>query len=321
MKRILLVAPYFFGYEERIRDEMVRQGWDVFLHSDRPDETSLVKAAVRINYRLIGHYVKKYYNDIVDRYPEDFFEKVIVIRGEAVSTEWIGRVRSRYKGVSMTLYLWDTFFYNKNAMNIYKSFDRVLSFDKKDCKEFDLVYRPLFASGYYLNQKEMEKVYDLSFIGTVYSDRYKVLEKIFEEADKLDLSVYIHAYHPSRLITILRGIVDRRFRLFCNKYITYEKLDHDLTAKIISQSKAIVDINRESQSGLTMRTIEALFVRTKIISTNISLSELEKENPSVFLVVDRNSPRIDEVFLGSDFSRDLDINSYSIEEWAGDVID
>ena len=320
MKNILLIMPSFFGYEKVIKNKMIELGWNVHFYSDRPSESSFVKAAIRINYRIISGRVREYYDSIVAEYEEGYFDKVVIVRGEAVSLDWLEAAKKKNPSAEFILYLWDSVAYNKNVKCIKDFFDRVLSFDAHDCDEYGFIYRPLFSPDVYFDVSGSEKKYDLIFVGTVYSDRYKALSKIIDRAKESGMTVYLHAYYPSRFFALLRGAFDEGFRQFYNEHVTHEKLSQLDTANLIASSRAVVDINRESQEGLTMRTIEAMAAKTKLITTNSALKSAPEFNCNIHAVIDRETPVLDDKFIRSDYVSSVDLNKFTVEAWVIQVL-
>lgn len=316
MKNLLLVMPKFFGYENAIKAKMEELGWHVHLHSDRPSESTFVKAAIRINYRLIAPLVSSYYDEILLSYPEGFFQKIVIIRGEAVSLAWLARAKEKHPQAEQILYFWDSIAYNKNALKIYHQFDRVLSFDPDDCKTYGFDYRPLFASDVYFNADSSNKVYDLTFIGTVYADRHKVLNQLIDQASSNGLTMYLHPYYPSKLVARLRSLIDPSFGRFYRKYVTHEKLGQQQTAAIIAQSKVIIDVNRSRQKGLTMRTLEAMAAKAKLVSTNEVLKSSNEYSPDIHLIVDRHRPELDKWFVTSSSFDASELQHFTLKSWA-----
>jgi len=320
VKNVLLIMPSFFGYEKVIKNKMSELGWNVHFYSDRPSESSFVKAAIRINYRIISGRVREYYDSVVGQYEDGYFDKVVIVRGEAVSLDWLEATKEKNPNAEFILYLWDSVAYNKNVKYIKNFFDRVLSFDARDCSEYGFVYRPLFSPDVYFDVSGGEKKYDLIFIGTVYSDRYKALGKIIDRAKERGMSVYLHAYYPSRFFARLRGVFDAGFRRFYSEHVTHEKLSQFDTANLIASSRAVIDINRESQEGLTMRTIEAMAAKTKLITTNSALKTAPEFNSDIHAVIDRKAPFLDDNFIRSNYVSSVDLNKFTVEAWVTQVL-
>jgi hypothetical protein len=91
--------------------------------------------------------------------------------------------------------------------------------------------------------------------------------------------------------------------------------------QMIAQSRAILDIQHPGQTGLTMRTIEMLGARKKLITTNPLVRGYEFFRPENILVIDRGDPVIDPGFLGVPYvelPEDL-YERYSLDGWIREV--
>ena len=103
---------------------------------------------------------------------------------------------------------------------------------------------------------------------------------------------------------------------------SFEKKEQGEIAAVISASKVIVDMQHPKQSGLTMRTIEMLGMKKKLITTNKTIKRYDFYNPDNICIVDRNAPQIDLGFLEKPYcelpARIYD--KYRIESWITDVL-
>ncbi|EIF44764.1 Eps11J [gamma proteobacterium BDW918] len=318
--RVLLIAPMFFGYEKLIKKELEDQGATVDYFNDRPDDTFLTKSLIRINRQLIARKTNFYYDKIIGSVRDTHYDHILIVRGEAISKERLIKLRSSQPRAKITLYLWDSMHYNPNARVIKSYVDRVLSFDRVDVDEnSDIEFLPLFYG------REFEKaanisdgyLYDACFIGTIHTDRYRVLEKIIEALESDGLKVFIYCYYPSKILYILRAIVDSGFRRFAKKYIDFSGMKLSDVVARIAESRTVIDVNRPGQRGLTMRTIEAVGAQRKLITTNTDIVNYNIYTSESVCLVCRSSPIITmEFFSRCDNPYLNDVrNEYSVESW------
>ena len=322
--RVLLIAPMFFGYEKLIKKELEDQGATVDYFNDRPDNTFLTKSLIRINRRLISRKTNSYYDKIIDSVHDTYYDHILIVRGEAISKERLIKLRNSQPKAKITLYLWDSMHYNQNAGVIKSHVDRVLSFDRVDVDEnSDMEFLPLFYG------KEFEKaasvsdgyIYDACFIGTIHTDRYRVLEKIIEALESDGFKVFIYCYYPSKFLYILRAIVDSDFRRFAKKYIDFAGMKLPDVVARIAESRAVIDVNRPDQRGLTMRTIEAVGAQRKVITTNEDVVNYDIYFESSVMLVDRFSPKVAKEFLkGGEYPFCEDVRRrYSVTSWVSRI--
>lgn len=325
-RRILFIAPMFFGYEKIITDNLLSRGAEVYYFNDRPNNQFLTKALIRINRKLLSRKTDKYYCQILEETKNIELTDLLLIRGEAMSSELVDKFNNYHAHARKTLYLWDSIYYNPNAKKIHNKFDNVFSFDRKDCLTNETFkFIPLFYSeGFKLAAQSLpSRNYDACFIGTIHTDRYKILERVINELTSDGKRLFIYCYYPSKTLFILRSLIDIKFWKFGKKYISFTGLPLSKVIEIVTQSKSVIDINRPGQNGLTMRSIEALGAKTKLLTTNEDIVNYNIYNQNTVMIVDRHNPKINCAFLSED-SCDLFDESirddYSVTAWVSKLL-
>src|SRR5690606_24685879 len=106
-------------------------------------------------------------------------------------------------------------------------FDQIFSFDRSDVEADDrLEFLPLFYGREFDRsaQRETAPIYDACFIGTIHTDRYKVLQKIVDELQRKGRKVFVFCYYPSRALYRIRTLFDPGFRRFGKRFVTFNGL-------------------------------------------------------------------------------------------------
>ena len=88
-------------------------------------------------------------------------------------------------------------------------------------------------------------------------------------------------------------------------------------AKKMGESKIAVDVQFGSQAGLTMRTIESLATKTKLITTNHNVKEYDFYNPNNICIIDKENPVVLKEFFESeyvDIPKEI-LNKYTLSNW------
>lgn len=323
-KRVLFIAPMFFGYEKLIKGELEAKGALVDYFNDRPDNSFLTKALIRIDRRLLAGKTNRYYEQVIEASRNNRYDYVLIVRGEAITPPMLRKLRQAQPSARLSLYLWDSMHYNPNARNLLAEFDEVFSFDRADVDQNPrMEFLPLFYGREFDRsaQWEGEPVYDACFIGTIHTDRYKVLEKIIDSLQARGRKVFVYCYYPSKTLFRLRALIDPGFRRFAGKYITFTGMKLSDVVDRIAESRAVIDVNRPDQLGLTMRSIEAIGAQRKLITTNSDVINYDIFNPDSVLIVDRNKPTIDDDFLqrvGTSFAIDIR-DKYSVSAWVNRI--
>jgi len=205
----------------------------------------------------------RYQRYLLERIARTKFDYVFVIKGELLSERFISELKIRNDGAKFILYQWDSMARVPDIRRILPYFDRVLSFDRRDCLEHSgIIFRPLFYRDATISQARPSPIaYDLTFIGWLHSDRFGRLLEIENELSARGLRVYFYLY--TGVGTYLRYFVRGKHKL-----LHFRKLPFDQVTKIVGASKCVLDLPHPDQNGLTIRSIEAVGMRRKLVTTN-----------------------------------------------------
>lgn len=322
-KRILLVSAKFFGYEVEIAKKLRELGATVDYFDQRPSNTFLTKMLIRVNNRLLARKIELYYLDMFQKTQNIRYDYVLFISPETITKELLIKLRNVQNGAKFLLYMWDSFRNkSKSIKELIPYFDVRFSFDRDDCKvdEFRLQYRPLFfLNEYGLLDLKHTRMYDLLFIGTIHSDRFKILSKIKGEVN--NLSSFFYMYFPSKLLFYAKFLLDKSFWNSKMSDFRFLPLKKSEVLDYMAKSKIVIDIQHPNQIGLTMRTIEVLGARRKLITTNTDILSYDFYHPDNILLIDRKNPKIDAKFLQTPVHplSDAVYEKYSIDGWIKNI--
>ena len=267
-KHILLLGIGFYDYETAISKELCRRGAKIYF-IDAVYKSFLKKVLLRLNRHLLQKIASRYLLNQIARQPKEI-DYVIIIKGDALQEEHISLLKGKYSNAKMLLYLWDSINRISNSELLLKNFDRILTFDRVDAINYNLVFRPLFYRYEICKNETCSFDYDISFIGCMHSDRYKILhrlKKIFEQDDiKYKFIIYtnISSYFIARYIK--KSIDKRDSNLFVFKPVSFAEY-----TEISLKSKVILDLPHPLQKGLTMRSIESVGFKRKLLTTNVDI--------------------------------------------------
>tara|TARA_R110001606_G_C15404041_1_gene653822 strand:+ start:5822 stop:6796 length:975 start_codon:yes stop_codon:yes gene_type:complete len=310
----------FFGYESLIKTELEAKGAQVDYFNDRPDNGFWTKALIRLDRRLLARKTDAYYSDIIESTRSKAYDHILIVRGESISLHMLQLLRQTQPKARISLYLWDSMHYNPNVRKLLDEFDQVFSFDRSDVENNPKIqFLPLFYGREFERSARWQgtPIYDACFIGTIHTDRYKVLEKVLDGLNASGRNVFVFCYYPSKLLYRIRSLLDPGFRRFAKKYISFNGMKLSDVVDRIAESRAVIDINRPDQLGLTMRTIEAVGAQRRLITTNADVVNYDLYNPKDVLLMCRENPVIDDDFLkqaGLPFDQALR-EKYSVSAW------
>ena len=322
-KRILFFSAHLFGYQNDIRLAMESVGAIVDYYDERPANNFLVKGVIRINRNLLAGYINHYYNKIIKETLQKEYDYVFFIKGESISASNVRRLKQFHPEANFIIYHWDSIANNSNAQNLLPYFDRVFSFDKIDCERLGLHFLPLFYTPDYANIPYYDKEikYDMLFVGTTHSDRYKLVKRIEEQIIKMGGLCLTWFYFPSKILYYKMKIQNSYLRQIPVHTFHFKPMSKELLLQLYAGSRIIIDVQHPKQTGLTMRCIETLGAKRKLITTNYYITEYDFYNPDNILVVDRNLPYVPEKLLNEPY-RDTPkeiYESYSIKNWLSSI--
>ena len=322
-KRILFFSAHLFGYQNDIRLAMESVGAIVDYYDERPANNFLVKGVIRINRNLLAGYINHYYNKIIKETLQKEYDYVFFIKGESISASNVRRLKQFHPEANFIIYHWDSIANNSNAQNLLPYFDRVFSFDKIDCERLGLHFLTLFYTPDYANIPYYDKEikYDMLFVGTTHSDRYKLVKRIEEQIIKMGGLCLTWFYFPSKIFYYKMKIQNSYLRQIPVHTFHFKPMSKELLLQLYAGSRIIIDVQHPKQTGLTMRCIETLGAKRKLITTNYYIIEYDFYNPDNILVVDRNLPYVPEKFLNEPY-RDTPkeiYESYSIKNWLSSI--
>lgn len=291
-KNILVIMPKYFGYEEYIR-KWLEKKYNVTMIYENMDEVSLI-------YRFIYVYLKKYKDYFMTKFYKKNITKVydivLVIRGASLTTSVMKYIKETSPNAKYYMYQWDSIAYNQRALEIAPFFEKISTFDERDAKDNNWFYRPLF----YVckSERECKRHYKICFIGSLHSQRAKVYNYI----SKMGLNVFLYMYAPLTHF-IKQKFIKRteEFKYIEKKDMKFNSISLEETQKVYSDSDIVVDFTRENQQGFTIRTIESIGHKCKLITNNKKILEADFYNPKNVYVYDIDNFHIPDNFINDEY--------------------
>ncbi len=318
---ILFFAPKFFGYEKDVLLELESRNAKVFFLPDRPSDNSLLKAIYRVAPSILNKVSDKYYISAVEEFLQNSYDYIFIQSGEALTVFFLQWLRKKYTKAKFIFYTYDSISNKKGQLEKIRLCDVSYSFDKNDAEKYGMCFRPLFfSSGFESKSVTDNYEYDLSFVGTAHSDRYYVISKLKSQLGT-NINSFIFLYMQAKWLFFMRKLFSLNFKDAKIDDFSFSSITKQQVIEIFSKSKAILDIEHPSQTGLTMRTFEALGAQKKLITTNASVKNMDFYNLNNILVIDRKNPHIPASFLLSEYEQipRLIYDKYTIRSWVNDV--
>lgn len=323
-KRILFFSVQTFNLEKKITHKLESYGAEVEYFDERPSNSKISKGIIRLKRSIYQKKINTYYKTILSNTKNRKYDFLFVNRGEVVPEFFLDQFKKENPNCECIFYTWDSFENHDHPLKILKYFDYKFSFDPKDCKNYGLILRPLF----FLDRiKKIKKEsnnsfrYDLLFLGTAHSDRYQITNKIVEWCEQKELVPYYYYYMQGKSVYLFKRLFDKSFQKFDYKKLSFKSLSTEEVLELYKDSKIFLDINHPGQTGLTLRTFEAIGCRRKMITTNKEIEKYPFFDPKNILVIDRDNVELDESFFNSGY-KELSPSLYqkaSMEGWLHDI--
>ena len=322
-KKIIVVCPKFYGYEKAISETLSKMGACVTVVFENLEWVS-------VHYRIVYAYLrdkkpqmeKKYYEKrlIKEVSNSDF---IFVIRGSSLSIDIVKKARELApSSCKFVLYQWDSVKNNPTAEKIAPFFDYIATFDFEDAQKRGWVYRPLFYITEYIDIKP-KREFELLFFGSLHSNRAIILKKLkvicAEKQYRLKAFLYLN-----RFLYLKYKYIDKKPHVINaeDRDISLNPVSLPQSYKLYGDSIVVVDYTHPDQAGLTMRTIESLGSRCKLITNNRFVEQADFYDPDNVLVYDGEEVYIPDGFVKKPYKalpEDI-YKKYSIEEWIGSLL-
>ena len=320
-KRILIIHNGGEAQAQRFRNVCEQLGLKLDRIFDKPNEKAFGKIAGRLHLgfyeKVLNSYYKKNINSL-----ENNYDYILVIRGEYTPIETLQYLREKNPYAKMILYMWDSIRNNHGIEKKWPFFDKVHTFDRKDYLKHkeEIGFIPLFYCEEYVQKLKdisSKAKYDIAFIGTAHGDRVKIVKAIEKECEKCGLKMYKFLYCPHILVFFYNKVFNPDYKYVKKKELTFRAMSQMDMYKIYAQSKCVLDAEIKTQTGLTMRTMDILGLKKKLITTNQDIVNYDFYNKNNISILDRTNINLDYSFINKPYESlpDNIYNKYSMKSW------
>lgn len=173
-------------------------------------------------------------------------------------------IREKNKHIRIIVWYWNPVAKSVTPSRFVGCNAEIWSFDEDDCRKHHLKYN----TQYYFNDINIDTSVikqDVFFVGGD-KGRIEDLVKFQEKIQQINISSYFH---------ITSGVGSFHIELFTKnkKFADYykQKISYNAVLEYIGKSRAILDYVSNGQTGLTIRPLEALFFRKKLITNDMTI--------------------------------------------------
>ena len=326
--KLLLIMPKFFDYPELIVTELNEMGYEVDFFDDRPSTNAWIKAAIRINKNLIGTYIKKYFESVMKTVRNKKYDVVFLISGQSLSfsESMINEIKQCQKEAKFVLYQWDSQTNFPYIKQVQKYFDKCFSFDRRDIEETpSLKFLPLFYSKKYEEIGKRNNTnfkYDFCFVGTAHPKKYKFIKMMSEQLKSVYPNQFIYFFFPSPIVYFYRKIMNNELRKAKYNEFHYVPLKGKEMNDVYETSRCVLDSAQDGQLGLTIRVLEALGAKKKLITMNEDIINYDFYQPENIYVYDGKID-LKNVFFTHEYKEvnEQVYEKYSLRSWLKEIVE
>jgi len=308
-KRILIVGRDYFFYSREITSELQTSfGAAAAFHPIEPPG---------FVYRLLNKvgmplkwWLERYHRNVIASAQRVPPEIVLFIQVHQIG-DIVAKYREAFRSARFVLYYWDSL--KTHDYRPYAHyFDKVFTFDCVDAAQVaGLNYLPLFYSNRFRELRQnRETNYDVSFVGRAVSPwRYDELVKlrVWAKANGVSLFDYIVVSPFMYLRLLFRGKLLR--------HVHFRLLGEERLLQAYCNSRSVLDLPNNIQSGYTMRTFEALGAHRKLITGNPNVVNEDFYTPESVFVMGIHGEMPDRSFLYSQAKFSPAVDLYSLRTW------
>lgn len=250
------------------------------------------------------------------------YDFILVRHGFQLNSEIYDALKKNNPNAKFINFHWDSLKNTYNYLGIIEHFDKIYSFDVKDCEGNQRIeYLPLFYIDQYKalknNNAAMAQTTDLLFVGSWRNmERYQLIQrtKQFCVENGLRFKYYLYFDKYKYINALMKGKL--------MKEVKFKLLSHEEIVRLFADAKVIIDFPSSFQNGLTMRSFEALGAGKKLITTNRNIVNEPFYNQSVISVVSQDNLALDPGFITNTvLTKNFpDMEAYSIHSYINKLL-
>ncbi len=281
-KKITLIYPFSYGYIDFVVNEL-KSHTDFIVTDIKTDLITYAYPHFPAKIwngitKIFGKNIKKesFRNQILNRISGEQ-DIIFIIRPDLLEPALLKNLKENTK--NFIAYYYDSCQKYPQQVEIASFFDEVYSYEKEDIEKYNFIETSNFIYDEVLEQEEIK--YDIFNVSS-YDTRINEIDKLSTKLAEAGLKIYFVLFYFEKLV-------------YKNLHSVTEYLSLQETKKLIAQSKAMIDIQRKDQKGLSFRTFESLGYRKKLITTNKMVKNFDFFHPNNMLIIDSKNTNVEEI--------------------------
>ncbi len=329
-KSILLIAPYYHGYQHVLKRALESLGASVVLLENKAFKYDPLNRGTQW-FEAWFCKKRRYIHSQIYPITNKKFDACLLINLFSFHPTIIENLRKANPSIKCILYIWDNI-RGYQWQPFFKYFDDIVTFDPAEAKEHAIRYLPNF---YPAISAQIEKnKFDLHFVGSLQAHRLIILERIEAIYRDERKSFFFYLYVPptynrfrnNRLVYTMSNLFPSKFKGYKRQYniqkgriehtlIHRDPMDLDATIQTMAQSYCVIDLPYPFQTGSTHRVVQALALGKKVLTTNQSVIYDSFYHPDWIKVITESVREIDWNWVYSKHNHPPDLSSLRVDNW------
>lgn len=213
-------------------------------------------------------------------------------------------LKKHYPSLRVIFWYWNPVVSCVSPNSVSEKLCETWSFDEADCKHYMLNKNTTFYVNSFLNIRDENIIFDIFFVGED-KGRLSDLLNIEIQFKEIGLKTYFHIVNSKYGSKMKK---DEVFKL---------PISYNEVLKYIKSSRAILELVQKKQSGFTLRTMEALFFKKKLITNNVNIKESDFYNKANIFILGYDNMNLLSEFILTPYVNVPDniVERYSVHKW------
>lgn len=294
MKKVLIIKLNNNGFERWYADNLKKHAVDVC------DLQMLVDERFKqglLDWPMYTHLQEYARDNTWDRY------EVIIVFDAVYLVPALWHVKNKH--CRLILWMWNTVGdCDVRRINLAKEFAEVWTFDKKDAEQFGLHY----SNQFYFRPDDQHDERNEESVFFVGADKNR-MQLLCSVSKKLSQIEYVSDFFvlPDQ---------NQEYGEPAKGFLLNDWMDYSQVLEHVRKCTAVLDLVKEGQVGITVRTLEAVFYKKKVITNNAAVKYCDLYDSGNIYILDHEKEALEE-FLKAEVNEypDAVLDRYTAATW------
>ena len=320
-QKICIISFDHWNYDKHIVDKLNEKGIEAFHIKIGGFKHKNISSRIANTFSKIfldkNPKTKKRQEHIIEMLEKKGFQdQILIINPEVIDIEYHNKIK-KYT-TKYIAYLYDSVERNPVEHLLNDLFHEIYSFDKEDVKKFDFKE----TTNYNYIKTKLDVAYKKPLLDIIYVTSFdKRIEKLAPiAADLVEKNIKFNFIIAGKKATVFN-----LKKIFTNKFnhlnFRKKRINQTELLELYTQSKVILDLARENQTGLSFRVFEAMGLEKKLITDNVIIKEYPFYNPNNILVIANEKNDFDVRFFETQYeplSEEI-YYIYTLDNWVNKI--